>query len=370
MSDIIFGGIEGGATHSKIALYNGLGSKLVECAGPGTNHYLTGMVECQKRIFNMVQLAKRTAKLPEDTTLAALGLSLSGCEDDLGNAQLRDGLQEAYPNLSKVYHVCSDTVGAVATALEHGGLVIIAGTGSNTLLLNPDGSEGRCGGWGYMLGDEGSGYWISHKAIKTCFDKDDGLVDTPYSTDLVWQLIKDHFSITDRFGLLQHCYTNFEKSFFASLCKKLSLAASQGDGLSKWLFQQAGRDLARFVVAVWPQVQKQPVFQKLLEQPGGLPVVCVGSVWLSWEHLQPGFVAELAAHSEIRELTLLQLRSSAAVGATYLAARMVHADFPADYASNYQVFFNYHKEKQANGVAKMNGDTNGTHATNGHAKVQ
>ncbi|XP_059471030.1 N-acetyl-D-glucosamine kinase [Neocloeon triangulifer] len=367
MSDTIFGGIEGGATHSKIALYNGLGSKLVECGGPGTNHYLTGMVECQKRIYKMVQDAKQKANLPENTTLAALGLSLSGCEDHEGNERLREGLHEAYPDLSRAYHVCSDTVGAVASALEHGGLVIIAGTGSNALLLNPDGSEGRCGGWGYILGDEGSGYWISHKAIKTCFDKEDGLTDTPYSTDLVWQLIKDHFSITDRFGLLQHCYTNFEKSFFAGLCKKLSLAASQGDGLSKWLFQQAGRDLARFVASVWPKAQA-----KLLEQPGGLPVVCVGSVWLSWEHLQPGFVAELATHPEIRELTLVQLKSSAAVGATYLAARLVHKDFPADYASNYEVFFTYHREKQTNGVAKFNGDVNSKAAngiTNGHSKT-
>lgn len=68
---------------------------------------------------------------------------------------------QRFPLLSEHYHICSDTIGAIATASESGGLVIISGTGSNSFLLNPDGSVGRCGGWSYMLGDEGSGMLIS-----------------------------------------------------------------------------------------------------------------------------------------------------------------------------------------------------------------
>lgn len=70
---------------------------------------------------------------------------------------MKEELLESHPNVSESYVVCSDTVGSVSTATPLGGLVLISGTGSNAFLKNPDGTTRNCGGWGHVLGDEGSG---------------------------------------------------------------------------------------------------------------------------------------------------------------------------------------------------------------------
>ena len=107
--------------------------------------------------------------------------------------------------------MCSDTVGTLATAAEAGGIVLIAGTGSNALLVNSDGSVHRCGGWGHMLGDEGGAFWVAHKACKVdfqheapltfrqvYFDHVDNLNTAPADTNKVQELIFSHFDIADR----------------------------------------------------------------------------------------------------------------------------------------------------------------------------
>jgi len=66
-------------------------------------------------------------------------------------------LLEKYPQSAKDYVISSDTLGSLRTGLESGGIVLIAGTGSNALLINPDGKIHNCGGWGHIMGDEGGG---------------------------------------------------------------------------------------------------------------------------------------------------------------------------------------------------------------------
>lgn len=207
-------------------------------------------------------------------------------------------------------------------------------------------------------------WWISHRAVKTVFDHMDNLHPSSFDISVVWEQIKSHFKIEKQHDLLSHCYANFDKAFYASLCASLAQSADAGDPLALHLFFEAGRYLAKSTLALLPKVDR-----KLLLN-GDLNVVCVGSVWKSWHLLEPGFSQEINTTEHTFGLNLLQLTEAMAIGATYIAADSIQFDLPRDYSKNYVIFHHYRKYSAENG--HTNGHSNGTsdNHTNGIDKTK
>uniref|UniRef100_A0A9J7ZWZ8 N-acetyl-D-glucosamine kinase n=1 Tax=Cyprinus carpio carpio TaxID=630221 RepID=A0A9J7ZWZ8_CYPCA len=166
--------------------------------------------------------AKIKAGLDPDTP----DMSLSGGEQKAFIQKMIDDTREGYPKLRQSYFI---TTGAMATAIDYGGVVVISGTGSNCKLVNPDGKQVGCGGWGHMMGDEGSAYWISHLAIKMVFDARDNLVTSPHDITYVKKAMEEYF----------------QKSHFAGFCRKQAEGGNAGDALCQHIFTETGKALAR-----------------------------------------------------------------------------------------------------------------------------
>lgn len=338
----LYAGIEGGATKSTILLLDSQGHILSETDGSCTNQWLIGLDECLERIAKMITQAQLLAGIDPPVKLKALGLSLSGGDEKETQEKLKKEIFQNYGHLTENVYVCSDTQCALFTATDKGGIVLIAGTGSNCQLINCDGTMHRCGGWGHLLGDEGSGYWISAQALKAYFDHEDQLEVCPHDVAYVRDAMFRYFNINDRANLLHYIYTDFKKSKIAGFCLEIVKGAKEvGDPLCLQIFKETGNLLAKHVNALLPKINEE-----LVTCNGGLHIVCVGSVWKSWEFMKDGFLDTLhSPHIECRklkEVTLLRLKKNAAIGAAYVGAKAAGHVLPLDYKNNVDVF--YHAE--------------------------
>ena len=117
-------------------------------------------VSAEKAAANLAEIFTALDAGPVDRVIAGSG----GIDTDDDAAVLRALITPHVPGAA--VDVIHDTRLILAAGEAPDGIAVIAGTGSVAWGLNPAGQEARCGGWGYLLGDEGSGYWVAREAVR------------------------------------------------------------------------------------------------------------------------------------------------------------------------------------------------------------
>jgi N-acetylglucosamine kinase-like BadF-type ATPase len=141
-----------------------------------------------------------------------------------------------------------DAPAALAGASGCGpGVVVIAGTGSAAYGENGAGACARAGGWGYLFGDEGSGFAIALGAIRRCTQVEDGW----YEATQVLELLLKYFKVSDLRSLVQSFYSGrLKRDELAAFAQELHDAALHGAAEAQRIIQEGTESLARLVTAV------------------------------------------------------------------------------------------------------------------------
>ncbi len=141
--------------------------------------------------------------------------------------------------------VVLDTDIAHEAAFDDGvGVLVIAGTGSNVYGKNEHGTVARAGGWGPMISDEGSGYWIGRRAVTAAMRA----FDSGENTALLSKIMEG-WRVATRDALVSIANTTPPPDFSALVPQVLD-CAEEGDALAKEVLASAGTELAQLAKIV------------------------------------------------------------------------------------------------------------------------
>ncbi|MFP3578149.1 BadF/BadG/BcrA/BcrD ATPase family protein [Arthrobacter sp. SIMBA_036] len=159
------------------------------------------------------------------------------------------------------------------------GVAVIAGTGSAAWGRNDAGEEARAGGWGYLLGDEGSGYWLGREAVRHSLR----LMNKGLAPDRLSSALLESCGLDEPGKLIALFHSPATgRRYWAQQARVVVEAADDGDPTSQEMVDQAGRDLA--VLA------EQVVRQLGLDGP----VILGSGLGMNVRRLQEAFIATLS----------------------------------------------------------------------------
>lgn len=258
---VYYAGVDGGGTKTALGLADAHGRELARRSGPAGLVDPRDPAASARVVAELLREARADAGLREPP--AALCAGLAG----VGHLAEREAVRQALVSASVARRVCVTTDGEVALegALAGGaGILLIAGTGSVAWGRSEDGRVDRCGGWGMVVGDEGSGWSIGRAGVAAAVRAADGRGPR---TALLPRLMET-LELRDPRGI-PPWVGRAEKGDVAALAAHVIQAADGGDDVALGILRREAGELALHAVAL---------AARLGPWEGDIPVVHHGGV--------------------------------------------------------------------------------------------
>lgn len=168
----VVAGVDGGGSKTRVIIADEQGTELGHATGPGSAARPGEIEHSASVIAEAVREALASCEMTH-VVPKALCIGVAGAATDAE----RDALWQvlAGRDIAEEVIVHSDFAIALDDAFGDGpGILLISGTGSACFGRGPSGETARCGGWGPVCGDEGSGAWIGRRALSVVTGSADG----------------------------------------------------------------------------------------------------------------------------------------------------------------------------------------------------
>ncbi len=246
MTELIIG-IDGGGSRTRALLADLQGQILGRGEAGAANPQQNGLASAQQEILRAIERAFENAHLEKQLVTAAC-LGLAGIEWAAARRALQDWAPQAIAARS-LFLNDSEIVIAAGTP-DNWGIAVVAGTGSIAWgKARADGGKPRqatSGGWGYLIGDEGSAFELAREALRAAVQAADG---RGQPTQLLTAFL-NNWQLSNPQELIPRVYQTDSPNTLARLAPLVIAAAQQGDAVAQQLIARAGDSLALMVVAV------------------------------------------------------------------------------------------------------------------------
>lgn len=293
-------GVDAGGTKTVGLLAEEDGTVLRQSRGGGANLVAHGELAVEKSLYQIFEA------LDVDGQVAAICLGIAGVDRDEDKALLHAMLRRLGFRHQRVEIVNDAYIALVAGAPEGSGIVLVAGTGSIAYGVDREGKTARSGGWGYLLGDEGSAFWLGHAAVRQGIRSADGR--GPRTT--LYDRICKEVGVDHPSGLVKWFYDQeLSRYRVAQLAGLVQTAADEGDEQARALLDQAAQHLARAARAVARQLTFNEPYSLVLS--GGAFKAC------------PSLCPRVEASLDLPLAEVVRLEAEPATGAVRLAQRLL-----------------------------------------------
>ena len=296
-------GIDGGGTKTHLLCTSLEGDVLAEVYGGSSN--LCSNSEQVVRT-NLIELFEKMYEtLGEEVEVLGVCLGTAG----LIAKGAKEQLTEMLTSLTKATVV--EVVGDMETALianieDEAGVLIISGTGAIGYGMDLNHQTYRSGGWGHLVGDEGSAYWIAMQGLRYALKGYDGRG----SETALYEALKKELGVESHQALISMIYqVDFNKMKMAALSRVVAQIADEGDEVARRVLKEAGDELAHLAISVIRKLN----FIKL----DGFKIICAGSVLVNNDLVRSEFNGKIKLEYPQAQVALIE--KEAAWGAVKLA---------------------------------------------------